>query len=127
MSQYHAQTRSNYFRVKSLPAFWAWIETFGFQVITSDEDDSLVGFMGQRDIPAFDPETNEEINFTRELAGHLAEDEVAIFQEVGSENLRYLNGSAVAVNHLGEFEEISLFDIHDLARKLGQNVTACEY
>ena len=127
MSQYHAQTRSNYFRVKSLPAFWAWIETFGFQVITSDEDDSLVGFMGQRDIPAFDPETNEEINFTRELASHLAEDEVAIFQEVGSENLRYLNGSAVAVNHLGESEEISLYDIHSLARKLGKNVTACEY
>ena len=127
MSQYHAQTRSNYFRVKSLPAFWAWIETFGFQVITSDEDDSLVGFMGKRDIPAFDPETNEEINFTRELASHLAEDEVAIFQEVGSENLRYLNGSAVAVNHLGESEEISLYDIHSLARKLGKNVTACEY
>ena len=127
MSQYHAQTRSNYFRVKSLPLYWAWIERFGFQVITSDEDDSLVGFMGERDIPAFDPETNEEINFTRELASHLAEDEVAIFQEVGSENLRFLNGSAVAVNHLGESEEISLYDIHSLARKLGKNVTACEY
>jgi hypothetical protein len=62
-----------------------------------------------------------------ELALHLADEEVAVLQEVGAENLRFVNGYAIAVNNKGERRDISLENIYDLAKELGSNITKAEY
>ena len=51
------------------------------------------------------------------VASHLVDDEVAVFQEVGFEKMRYLAGTSVAVNAKGESQVIQLDDIYDIARK----------
>lgn len=52
------------------------------------------------------------------IAEHLAEDEVAILVQVGQEKMRYLGGTALAVNAAGETRRIDLDDIVDLAAEL---------
>jgi hypothetical protein len=57
-----------------------------------------------------DEETDdyEELDFPAELAKHLLDGEVAIVQECGAEKLRYIVGSAFAVNATGEVVSINL-------------------
>lgn len=60
-----------------------------------------------------------------DLGKHLADGEVMIVQEAGSEGLRYVTGSALAFNNLGEVRVVSLEDICFLAKQLGPHVTDC--
>lgn len=50
------------------------------------------------------------------IGAHLVEGSVAVLEEAGAEKLRYLNGSAVAVNHRQEVVSISIADIYDKAK-----------
>ena len=72
-------------------------------------------------------ESEVEIDFMEELGLYLADEEVAVLQECGSENLRYVNGYAIAVNNKGERREISINKIYDLAKELGSKITRAEY
>lgn len=60
----------------------------------------------------------DDISLDQLVATHLEENEVAVFVEVGNEKLRYLGGTAVAVNASGETRRVDLEDIFDLARQL---------
>jgi hypothetical protein len=48
---------------------------------------------------------------------------VVVLLEVGNENLRYLGGTAIAVNNRGETVFIDLDGIYHAAQTLGQNIT----
>lgn len=128
MANYVGSVRSNYFRVRDETAFLNWVETLPSVVARREDDDPerftlLVedgddgGWPGWR----FDElgEDEGEIDLHAELAGHLAEGEVAVLEEVGAEKLRYLVGYAVAVNHRGEKLAVSLDDIYEKVRAAG--------
>jgi hypothetical protein len=95
----------------------------------------LFAFGGDTSIPdyIYDPENAEtidgniDIDFAAELSDHLEEGWVAIVQEIGSERLRYLNGYAFAVNWMGTFRSISIEDIKDQARQIGEHVESPTY
>jgi len=62
-----------------------------------------------------------------DLAGHLKEGWVAVVREIGFEKMRYLVGYSVAINSRGQSIEVSLDQIYEDAKRLGEHVTACEY
>jgi hypothetical protein len=129
MANYVAYARSNYFRVRGEAAFLGWVGTLPgvvarredghperFALLVEDGDDG--GWPNWR----YDDEQageEEEIDLHAELAGHLADAEVAVLQEVGSEKLRYLVGYAVAVNHRGERLSVSIDDVYERVRQAG--------
>lgn len=61
------------------------------------------------------------------VARHLIDGDVAVFQEVGSEKMRYVGGVSVAVNSKGETVRVDLDDIYEKAKALGENVTVAAY
>lgn len=68
-----------------------------------------------------------EGSFMDEIAGHLAHGSVAIVREIGYEKMRHLVGYTVAINSRGETIEVSLDQIYEDAKRLGEHITACEY
>ena len=121
MANWNGCARSNYVRVRDRELFLAWAQSlpdveivekegaFALLATTDDGGWSLLrGREGQEDEP---------IDLAAEMAEHLAVGEVCIFQEVGAEKLRYLSGSALAVNRAGETLQISIDDIYALVRE----------
>ena len=60
------------------------------------------------------------------LSAHLADGEVAVLMKIGNKKLRYVSGSAVAVNNQGSSVSINLGSIYRAARRLGGNITTAE-
>jgi len=136
MATYTSSARTNYFRVKDVNAFNKWIKQFSGLETIVQERQGTVGILFDDGVPTYrwgtiegdEIDFNEvEIDFMEELALHLADEEVAVLQEVGAENLRFVNGYAIAVNNKGERRDISLENIYDLAKELGSNITKAEY
>lgn len=118
MANWYATARSNYVRVKDPKAFLDWADSLpNVEVVDRGERFALL-VTGEDGWPSFRGEQgDEEIDLASEIANHLAEDEVFIFQEVGAEKLRYLTGWAKAINSAGETVEVSIDDIYTLVRK----------
>ncbi len=115
--------RSNYFRVRDAAVFLDWVETLPGVVASREDEDRFVLLVEDGDDGGwpnwrYDGE-DEEIDLYAELAGHLAEGEVAVLQEVGAEKLRYLVGHAVAVNHRGETLAVSIDDVYEKVCEAG--------
>ena len=67
----------------------------------------------------YDVPVPSEFDSLHQLIGsHLVEGQVAVFVEVGQEKMRYLGGTAVAVNAAGETRRVDLDDIYDLAKEI---------
>ena len=118
MADYIACFRTNRFPVRNAARFRVWIGTvYGIDVIDEHQEDDKPAFEvgGYGSIPDLRDEDNElmEIDFIAELAGHLPEGEQAIITEVGHEELRYLVGFSVAVDHSGSRIEVNVDDILD--------------
>ena len=130
MANYYASCRSNYFRVKDEQAFVAAMaDVPDIELFNKDGFYCLLGY-GESGWPSYslDEDDNEvEIDVESLVSEHLADEEVAIFVEVGSEKLRYLGGFAVAINNKGETRSLSLDSITTLAKELGNNVTPPSY
>lgn len=133
MANYICSARSNYFRVKDRAAFEKEMADFEVQVV-EDREGRLALLNVHPDgggWPMFrfneKSGVDEEIDFFELVASYLAGDEVAVFVEAGAEKLRYIVGYAVAINAAGQREELSLNEIYGRARKLGSNVTVCDY
>jgi len=141
---YIGSARSNYFTVKDLEAFKAFLVQFGdVELIEGDGDrKGLVGFVVGRNsdsgsLPDRKPvrgeggedcgADEEDCDFIAEVAPHLADGQVGVVIEVGFEGLRYLSGCATAFNNRGEDKRIYTGDIYELARQLGPSVTLAEY
>ena len=132
MANYYSSARTNYFRVKDVDAFNAWVKEFedncGVEVV-SKEDTFAILFDGESGVPYFREVEGDydDLDFMDELSNHLADEEVAILHESGAEKLRYINGFAIAVNNKGQRRVISLDDIYVHAKELGKNVTLAQY
>jgi hypothetical protein len=140
MANYTSTARTNYFRVKDVDAFNKWIEQFGgIEVVKKTIgletgfgmlfDDGMPTVRWEIDLDADgnEQEGDVDIDFMDELAEHLADDEVAIFQEAGAENMRYVNGHTIAINNKKEVRSINLDDIYEVAKQLGKNITKAQY
>lgn len=128
MANYMGSARSNHFRVRDEAAFLHWVESLPGVMARMDdgnperfallvEDGDGGGWPNWR----YEERTEDEgeLDIYAELAGHLADGEVAILQEVGAEKLRYLVGYAVAVNYRGETLAVSIDDIYAKVRNAG--------
>lgn len=135
MANYTATTRSNYFAVKDEQAFKDWCAKWSLDHWQQKEDRGSRRFAITADTgdccgwPSYSHDEDEqEIDIAAELAEHLADGEIAILMEVGNEKLRYLVGTAVAVNHTGETVIISLSEIYQLAEEaFGRAPTEATY
>ena len=141
MANYYATARSNYFAVRDEKAFRVWTTLLGLTILEPTHHDKV-----SDGIPRFgiapgdfdeggwptsiyheDTDVCEDIDVAGQLAVHLADGDVAVLMEVGNEKLRYVAGSAVAVNHKGETTSVDIDDIYQAALVLGPNITRAEY
>ncbi len=132
MADYCATTRSNYFRVKDDEAFRAWCGERSLDVWTKgveDSDDICFAISADRTWGSGWPSLEENADFCliSELAGHLDPRDIAVLLEIGSERLRYLVGTAVAVRADGTNVGLSLSDIYErAAQDLGTELLVTE-
>ena len=133
MANWYGKARTNYFRVKDVEAFR---ETKAFKNLEVEviDKDGMVGLLAEGefgDFPSGYHDENDEwvdVDVEALVAEHLIEGEVAVFMTVGWEKMRYLTGSARAINSAGQTRQVDLDDIYDLARReLGPNVTTATY
>jgi len=141
MADWFGTARSNYFEVNDPEKFEAFCEKWdlepnsaiieGKKLYMFIADTYNGGLPSSLYVEDEDGEIVEELyfkDFLRELTTHLKPGYVAILIEVGNEALRYLTGSAVAINHKGESISIDLTSaILKEAEKLGEIVTPPEY
>jgi hypothetical protein len=121
MANWYGSARSNYVRVKDRDAFLQWAQSVpDIKVVEREGTFALLAAGDDGGWPSFrtsEDQDDEEIDLPAEIAVHLAQGEVCIFQEVGAENLRYLSGSALAVNAAGETLRVSIDDIYTLVHE----------
>ena len=126
MANYTASCRTNTFSVKDDDAFIQAMSIFpaitvlkrdrGFTLINDDPNNQ--GWPTH--LNAGNNDDCEEFDFPAFIANHLADGEVAIFMEIGSEKMNYLVGVAMAINNKHESRQISLDAIYNLAKELGE-------
>ena len=153
MSNYAANARTNSFVVDSIDALISSLDQYGLTVSEVPYDADLliapgdVRADGAQAVKLFSyggwPDMEEESVAERiaddciaapskplhhVVAEHLADDaQVAIFIEIGQEQMRYLAGVAVAINKAGETRRVDLDDIVDLARELAPAGTTVDH
>lgn len=137
MANYYASARSNEFRVKDIEAFKQAVSDYSIGVWVDDPATGLVSIYSKDldgagwpswiyvELPDDAPDDAEDMGYVdlaTIIAPHLAGGSVAIFFETGAEKLRYLIGTALAVNAAGETRFISLDQMFNLAKELGPEV-----
>ena len=134
MANYYGKVRTNYFAVKDPEAFREDIMNYPVEMISQEQDGQMLfGFLdtdeGGLPNSTYNEETDEDTEIIWEdlFIKHLADDWVAIIMEVGSEKHRYFQGFASAYNNKGESKHISLEDIYDVAKYLGEVVPHASY
>lgn len=147
MANWYGAARSNYFRVKDEEAFKKdMAELAGVDVRYRDEPALALPAGEATDHDAqpprrfaifdaygegwptptrnlFDGEGDrvgeEELDLFGLVASHLADGEVAVFQEAGAEKQRYVTGFALAINADGETITVDIDDIYDKLERAG--------
>lgn len=129
MANYVPTARTNYFKVRDPEAFTAWVGQYsGVRVVPDDEDESLRALLFEQGLPTqLAEEEDDGHDFLGELAEHLPDGWVAVYEEVGYEKMRYLVGYAMAINNKGETKEISISEIYERAKALGEHISVAEY
>lgn len=141
MANYMGSARTNEFHVKDVDAFIEAATQMGVGVWVDDLATGRVSAYSMDPDEAgwpthYCPEPSEddteddtedyleptEVDLAALVAPHLTENSVAIFFEVGAEKLRYLVGTALAVNAAGETRFLSLDDMFETAKELGSEV-----
>ena len=133
MADYEGWARSNYFKVKDIEEFKAFLEGRGLEILGELEEGNIA--ICPRDgwgWPAcYTSDEGEEVglDLAAELGPHLAHGQVAILMEAGHAKLRYVYGSALAIAWDGRTERQYLSDIYKLVeRTFGvSSVTVAEY
>ena len=124
MANWYGAARSNYFKVRDIKNFSAFMKQLPNMVAEYIVGDNTWWIHGNDDNGGFDwtiydenfePDTS--VDAMSEFASHLQEGEVAIFFEIGSEKLRYITGYSTAIAWNGEITTINLNDIYDLVAK----------
>ncbi len=133
MATYYGVARTNYFAVVNRTLFADFCDRWGVEAIADDGDPALVGFLctgGEDGFPAGYRDADGDLveaDIAAALAPLLVEGHVAVGMESGHEAFRYVAGVAWAVNSRSEVRSITLDDIYDHARALGDHVTEAVY
>jgi hypothetical protein len=135
MANYVKSARSNYFRVVDRDKFQQWVDSVGGMEVVEDGEGRVALLAGDEfsdeGWPTFiydkDEDDEIDIDIADELAAHLQEGSVAILMQIGHEKLCCVDGFSVAINSKGETEYISLFDIYERAKWLGDGITQAVY
>jgi hypothetical protein len=130
MANYNASARSNYFQVKDPDALRRELAGLDIDVLTDDPHDErrvvLLSRSEDGGWPSwrFDEEGDDdvEVDLAAIIAQHLTDGQVAVLMESGAEKLRFIGGAAVAVNSRGEQVCVSLEDIYERAKNLGEHL-----
>ena len=126
MANYFGTCRSNYFRVKDEHKFQK--EMNDYEVYVFWEVDLVMLTMNDYEgLWPYEDKDGNEIDFFQIGAKHLVDGEVAVFLEIGHENLKILNGSAIAINNKGEVQSVNLTEIYEKAKVLGEHISLAEY
>lgn len=117
MATYTSLGRTNHFAVKDLDAFRALISDSGIELEVVVEKDNVVVLLDTDGSEwAMYPEDSDDCIYLYDvIAEHLPPGEVVIFQSVGNEKFRYLNGYSVACDAKGGQVWVHLSDIYDRA------------
>ena len=126
MANYYESARTNYFRVKDIAAFIAFMDTVpGAKYHAGDIADSFCVLFTEEGVPNVryneeapdDADPYEEFDFMEELSPHLADGSIAVLQGSGHEKLRYVTGYAQAIDNTGKQVWVNINDIYALAKK----------
>jgi hypothetical protein len=150
LANYIVQARTNHFTVKDVEALKEGLKSYGIEphpwsaaqtgaefIFDNEKEDSVALFSfgnwpsleedpvaDRLGVSDDDEVPQEHADLADLVASHLVDGQVAIFMEVGYEKMRYLGGTAVAVNAAGERRCVDLQDIYDLAQELTDQDTA---
>lgn len=131
MANHCCAARTNYFHVNNEKKFLAWADRRQLEVVRSQENPKQFALLAGEDgaFPNYDPETDDELDFVAELAGHLRKGGVAVIVEAGAEKLRYISAQATAVCPDGRRVDVDLNEIYTCAAKAfgGREPTRAEY
>jgi hypothetical protein len=130
MADYYATARSNYFQVKDPDALRRKLAGLDIDVLTDDpQDPQRVVLLCRSDHGSWpnsrydeNADDDVEVDLAAIIAQHLTDGQVAVLMESGAEKLRYIGGLAVAVNNRGEQVSLSLEDIYERAKHLGEHL-----
>lgn len=131
MATYSGVFKSSYFKVKDVEAFEQFVQQASCEDIITvhrhPNDPSHVFLCAYDDLPSTmqnGEDEDDEKEFLPELAKHLAEGEVAMFETVGYEKLRYLGAYAAVVLWDGRIGSACMEDLLKLAAQQ-IDVTLC--
>jgi len=125
MANYYGVARTNYVQIENMEglksALKPWI---GALRICPDKSGAKFAILSMDEgWPSWGTDENgeeQELDVEKHIMPYIKEGEVLVLQEVGHENLRYLNGMARAwIRKKGQiqFVDVSIEDIFDKARK----------
>jgi hypothetical protein len=104
----------------------------GSKYIGQDDDEDIkelieLGFI--KDASEITDDMFELPDFMKTLAPFIPDGEVLVWQHVGNEKLRYLQGYAVAINNKGEIKSLNIDNIYTMAEELGDpsKISRAEY
>jgi hypothetical protein len=128
MANFYEKARTNYFKVKDLVEFKEFIELFYDIELLVDERKGSYAllFSEESGVPSQyyhdDKDEYIEVDFIYELSRFITDDSIVVIQAVGSENMRFVSGYAIAVNSKNEQVSININEIYELAKqKFGVN------
>ena len=122
MANYYEKARTNYFKVKDAVAFQKYLDLFGGIDLVVQEKTGQYALLFDEEvgIPCFylnEDDEDIEVDFFDDVASHLTDDSIVVFEAVGNEKMRYLNGYAVALNSKGERVDINISEIYERAKE----------
>lgn len=133
---YNATSRTNWFNVKDEAAFRAALNPFEniVEIATRSGDDKLMLSAEHNDDGTFPSayfdknDECQELVFHELVAEHLTDGEVAVFMSAGADKLRFVGGSAIAIDNTLKSVEICLSQIYDKAKEaFGRDVNLAEF
>ena len=138
MANWQGIARTNYFNVTDPEAFKARMAEIGSVTVAEDVNGTfaLIAENGnwpdhiEHDVGGDDEVfiEDEAVDIVNEVVSFLRPDSIVVFTEAGYEGERYVSGQSLAYNANGEYIEVNLSDIYDLAKaKWGIEPTRAEY
>ena len=118
MATHESVGRTNSVAVRDVPALETLLSDSGIELVYERGGSRVALIDGEgTDWTLRDEDSDDETFLPDVIAGHLAAGQVAVFQRVGHEGMRYVTGAAIAVNDKGDRVVLGLDDIYEQAAK----------